>query len=191
KCVYSFVLFRSVPVFVGILLNFFAIDSLVLSSAELFTKLSPSILIIFSAIFLKEAARRYQIIAVIVAFLGTLFIIQPEFSVDIFPYMIGVLGAVFAAGAYMFLRILGNKEKHYTVVFYFSLFTTVILLPFTIVLYQPMSAQQWIFIILTGVSATVGQFGVTLAYKFAPASEISIFFYSTVVYSALLSIVLF
>src|SRR5699024_6739059 len=74
---------------------------------------------------------------------------------------------------------------------YFSLFTTVILLPFTIVLYEPMSAQQWIFIILTGVSATVGQFGVTLAYKFAPASEISIFFYSTVVYSAWLRIVLF
>jgi len=182
---------RSVLGAVGILLNFYAIDHLVLSDAEMLNKLSPFILIIFSAIFLKEAARRFQIIAVIVAFLGTLFIIQPEFSVDIFPYMIGVLGAVFAAGAYMFLRILGNKEKHYTVVFYFSLFTTVILLPFTIVLYEPMSAQQWIFIILTGVSATVGQFGVTLAYKFAPASEISIFFYSTVVYSALLSIVLF
>src|SRR5690625_8031612 len=57
--------------------------------------------------------------------------------------------------------------------------------------YEPMSGKQWLFILLTGVCATVGQFGVTLAYKFAPASEISIFFYSTVVYSALLSIVLF
>src|SRR5699024_5489119 len=120
-----------------------------------------------------------------------LFIIQPEFSVDIFPYVVGVLGAVFAAGAYTFLRVLGNKEAHYTVVFYFSLFTTVILLPFTIIFYEPMSGQQWLFLILAGTCATVGQFGITLAYKFAPAKEISIFFYSTVVYSALLSIVLF
>ncbi|MFD2762025.1 DMT family transporter [Lentibacillus juripiscarius] len=176
---------------VGIVLNFYAIDHLVLSDAEMLNKLSPFILIIFSAIFLKETTRRFQVIAVLIAFIGALFIIQPEFSVAVFPYIIGVLGAVFAAGAYTLLRVLGNKEKHYTVVFYFSFFTTVVLLPFTVVFYEPMSLQQWILLLLAGACATVGQFGVTLAYKFAPASEISIFFYSTVVYSALLSIVLF
>lgn len=176
---------------VGIVLNFYAIDRLVLSDAEMLNKLSPFILIIFSAIFLKETARRFQVIAVIVAFVGALFIIQPEFSVQIFPYIVGVFGAVFAAGAYTFLRVLGDKEKYYTVVFYFSFFATVILLPFTILFYEPMSLQQWVYLILAGVCATAGQFGITLAYKFAPANEISIFFYSTVVYSALLSMVLF
>ncbi|SIS47174.1 DMT family transporter [Salimicrobium flavidum] len=176
---------------VGIVLNFYAIDNLVLSDAEMLNKLSPFILIIFSALFLKEHARRYQVISILIAFIGTLFIIQPEFSVEIFPYIVGVLGAVFAAGAYTMLRVLGNKEKYYTVVFYFSFFTTVLLLPFTVLFYEPMSATQWTFLLLAGVFATVGQFGVTLAYKFAPASEISIFFYSTVVYSALLSILLF
>ncbi|WP_347861272.1 DMT family transporter [Salimicrobium sp. PL1-032A] len=176
---------------VGIVLNFYAIDNLVLSDAEMLNKLSPFILIIFSAIFLKEHARKYQVISILIAFIGTLFIIQPEFSVDIIPYIVGVLGAVFAAGAYTMLRVLGNKEKHYTVVFYFSFFTTVLLLPFTIIFYEPMSLTQWIFLLLAGAFATVGQFGVTLAYKYAPASEISIFFYSTVVYSALLSVILF
>ncbi|RYG73034.1 DMT family transporter [Lentibacillus lipolyticus] len=176
---------------VGIVLNFYAIDHLVLSDAEMLNKLSPFILIIFCAIFLKEMVLRFQVVSVIVAFIGALFIIQPEFSVELFPYIVGVLGAVFAAGAYTLLRVLGNKEKHYTVVFYFSLFTTVVLLPFTVFFYEPMSLQQWILLLLAGACATVGQFGVTLAYKFAPASEISIFFYSTVVYSALLSIVLF
>lgn len=176
---------------VGIVLNFYAIDHLVLSDAEMLNKLSPFIQIILSAIFLKEAAYRFQIVAVLIAFAGALFIIQPDFSVELFPYIVGVLGAIFAASAYTLLRVLGNKEKHYTVVFYFSFFTTVVLLPFTIVFYEPMSWQQWLFLILAGVFATVGQFGVTLAYKFAPAKEISIFFYSTVVYSALLSIVLF
>lgn len=182
---------RSALGMTGMLLNFYAIDHLVLSDAEMLNKLSPFIMIIFSAIFLKETALRFQIISVIAAFVGTLFIIQPQFSVDIFPYIIGVLGAMFAAGAYTFLRVLGSKEKHYTVVFYFSFFSTVILLPFIIFNYEPMSGQQWAFLLLAGVFATVGQFGITLAYKFAPAKEISIFFYSTVIYSALFSIVLF
>lgn len=187
----TLLLSRSALGAVGIVLNFYAIDHLVLSDAEMLNKLSPFILIIFCAIFLKEKAQRFQVIAIFVAFVGALFIIQPEFSVEIFPYIVGVLGAVFAAGAYTFLRVLGNKEKHYTVVFYFSFFTTLVLLPFTIALYEPMSWQQWILLLLAGAFATVGQFGITLAYKFAPAKEISIFFYSTVVYSALLSIVLF
>ncbi|WP_026702771.1 DMT family transporter [Salibacterium aidingense] len=184
-------LWRSILGAVGVILNFYAIDHLVLSDAEMLNKLSPFILIIFSAVFLKESARRYQMIAVLIAFAGALFIIQPEFSVEVLPYMAGVLGAIFAAGAYTLLRVLGSREKHYTVVFYFSLFTTLILLPFMVLYYEPMSWQQWVLLLLAGACATVGQFGITLAYKFAPASEISIFFYSTVVYSALLSIILF
>ncbi|SFE38321.1 EamA domain-containing membrane protein RarD [Lentibacillus persicus] len=176
---------------VGIIANFYAIDHLVLSDAEMLNKLSPFILIIFCAIFLKEKVLKFQVAAILVAFIGALFIIQPEFSVEIVPYIVGVIGAIFAAGAYTLLRVLGNKEKYYTVVFYFSFFTTVLLLPFTVVMYEPMSLQQWILLLLAGACATVGQFGITLAYKFAPASEISIFFYSTVVYSALLSIILF
>ena len=49
-----------------------------------------------------------------------------------------------------------------------------------------MTLQQTIYLVLGGVFATVGQFGITLAYKFAPASEISVFNYFTVVFTALL-----
>ncbi|WP_082234762.1 DMT family transporter [Halobacillus massiliensis] len=176
---------------VGIVLFFYAIDHLVLSDADMLNKLSPFLLIIFSAIFLKEKARPYQVIAIIIAFIGTLFIIKPQFSIDLVPYLAGFFSAVFAAGAYTLLRVLGDKEKFYTVVFYFSFFTTVSLLPFTIAFYEPMTAQQWVYLLGAGVFATVGQFGLTIAYKFAPAREISIFFYSTVVYSAIISILLF
>ncbi|MFD2924404.1 DMT family transporter [Halobacillus naozhouensis] len=176
---------------IGMVLFFYAIDHMVLSDAEMLNKLSPFILIIFSAIFLKEKARTYQIVAILVAFLGTLFVIKPQFSVETIPYIIGILSAVFAAGAYTLLRVLGSKEQFYTIVFYFAFFTTVSLLPFTIALYEPMSTKQWIYLLGAGGFATIGQFGLTIAYKFAPAREISIFFYSTVVYTAVISIVLF
>jgi drug/metabolite transporter (DMT)-like permease len=175
----------------GIILFFYAIDHLVLSDADMLNKLSPFLTIIFASIFLKEKARLFQITAIIIAFIGTMFIIKPAFSYETIPYIAGLLSAVFAAGAYTVLRVLGTKEKFYTVVFYFSFFTTMILLPFVLAFYEPMSVKQWVYLLGAGLFATIGQFGITIAYKFAPAKEISIFFYSTVVYSALISIFLF
>src|SRR5699024_3861716 len=144
----KWLLSRSALGAMGIVLNFYAIDHLVLSDAEMLNKLSPFIQIILSAIFLRELAMRFQIVSVIIAFIGALFIIQPDFSVEILPYIGGVFGAVFAAGAYTLLRVLGDKEKHYTVVLYFSFFTTVVLTPFLIAFYEPMSWQQWLSLIL-------------------------------------------
>src|SRR5699024_5453040 len=95
-----------------------------------------------------------------------------------------------AAGAYTVLRVLGDKEQFYTVVFYFSFFTMVVLLPYVVLFYEPMSLKQWVYLLLAGLFATVGQFGSTIAYKYATAKEILIFFYSTVMYFAIISIVL-
>ena len=176
---------------IGIILNYYAIDRLVLSDANMLNKLSPFFVIIFSAIFLSEKINFKQMLAVIIAFSGALFIIKPSFNFDIVPALIGVGGAISAAAAYTCLRVLGGKENHYTVVFYFSAFSLLVILPFMIMVYTPMTITQFIYLMLAGVFASVGQFGVTLAYKYAPAKEISIFDYSNIVFSALISIVIF
>ena len=54
-----------------------------------------------------------------------------------------------------------------------------------------MEFMQLLYLILAGVFASIGQFGITLAYKYAPAKEISIFDYSNVVFAAIISIVIF
>lgn len=182
---------RSIFGTIGIVLLFYAIDHLVLSDADMLNKMSPFLVIIFSAIFLKERVLPFQMVTIVLAFIGMLFIIKPSLSVDFFPYMIGVLSAVVAAAAYTLLRVLGTREKFYTVVFYFSFFSTVVLLPFLILFYEPMTAKQLIYLLLAGLFATVGQFGITLAYKYAPARDISIFTYSTVLFTTILSFTFF
>lgn len=184
-------LWRSIFGTLGIIFLFYAIDHLVLSDADMLNKLSPFLVIIFSAIFLKETVQRFQIATIVIAFIGMLFIIKPSFSVDFMPYLVGVMSAVFAAAAYTLLRVLGNREKFYTVVFYFSFFSTVVLLPFLIIFYEPMTTQQLVYLLLAGVFATVGQFGITLAYKYAPARDISIFSYSTVLFTTIMSFMIF
>ncbi|MCD2138887.1 DMT family transporter [Salinicoccus halitifaciens] len=181
-------LLRSTLGLAGVLLNFYVIDRMVLSDAEILNKMSPFFTILLCAIFLKEYIRRYQMSSIIIALAGAVFIIKPSMSSDTIYALLGLLGALMAAGAYTVLRVLGSRERFYTVVFYFSAFSTVALLPFFIYQYEPMTFDQWIMLILAGIFAAFGQFGLTIAYSFAPAREISIFFYSTIIFTALLSI---
>ena len=120
----------------GIVFNFYAIDKLVLSDANMLNKLSPFFVIIFSALFLKEKINFKQGLAIIIAFIGALFIIKPQFNFDIIPSLIGVCGAICAAAAYTCLRVLGSREKYYTIVFYFSFFSTIVILPFMLMVYE-------------------------------------------------------
>ena len=164
---------------------------LVLSDANMLNKLSPFFVIIFSALFLKEKINIKQGLAIIIAFIGALFIIKPQFNFDIIPSLIGVCGSICAAAAYTCLRALGGKEKYYTIVFYFSFFSTIAILPFMLMVYKEMSMLQFVYLILAGIFASIGQFGITIAYKYAKAKEISIFDYSNILFSAIISIVLF
>lgn len=184
-------IYRSLFGTIGIIFNYYAIDNLVLSDANMLNKISPFLVVIFCALILKEKINLKQILAIIVAFIGALFIVKPSFDIRVVPYIIGFLSAVFAALAYTCVRMLGNKEEYYTIVFFFSTFSLVTVLPMFIYVYEPMTTMQFVYLILAGIFASLGQFGVTLAYKYAPAKEISIFDYSNIIFSAILSIFLF
>lgn len=54
-----------------------------------------------------------------------------------------------------------------------------------------MTITQLVYLILAGIFASIGQFGVTLAYKYAPAKKISIFDYTNIIFSAIISFVIF
>ena len=184
-------LMRSALGTLGVVLNFYAIDHLILSDANMLNKLSPFFVILFCAIFLKEKLQLRHIAIIAVGFLGSLLIIKPAFNVDVIPYIIGLLSAIFAGAAYTCVRAIGSREKHYTVVFYFSCFSVITILPFMMASYRPMTWLQFIYLMLAGMFATIGQFGITLAYKYAPAKEISIFDYSNIIFSAIISMVIF
>lgn len=175
----------------GILLNFYALDHLILSDANVIFRLSTIFVILLSCIFLGEHITRPQLAAILMAFIGILFIMKPEFSVRLVPYLIAVAGAFSAAAAYTTLRPLGQKVHPVMVVFYFAVFSSLVLTPYVLLSYQPMAPDQWLFAILAGLGGAAGQVGVTIAYKLAPAKEVSLYNYSGVVFSALFSIFLF
>lgn len=181
-------LLRSTFGTIGMLLYFYSIQNMYAGDANALNKLSSFFLILFSFIFLKEKVKLNQIIAIVIAFLGALLIIKPALDFDFLPYLASISAAAFAGAAYTVLRTLGGKEKYYTIVLFFSTFSTLVLLPYVLFNYEAMTLSQFGLLVLVGISATIGQFGTTIAYKFAPAKEIGIFNFTNVVFATLLAI---
>ena len=176
----------------GILCNYYAISHMNLADASMLNKLSPFFVILFSYFFLKEKVTPTQAFCVIAAFLGSLFIIKPGFAFgDTLPALLGFLGGFGAGAAYTAVRGLGLKgENGSFIVFFFSVFSCVAILPALIFIYEPMSPLQLLYLILAGVCASGGQFAITAAYANAPASEISIYDYSIVIFASIWSFLL-
>lgn len=182
---------RSAFGMLGMIFNFYAIDHIFIADASMLNKLCPFWVVLFCAIMLKEKIKPVQIVALISVFIGALFIIKPSFDVKVFPYLIGFLSSIFAAMAYTLIRKLRGREEPYTIVFFFSFFSTIVSAIPMLLFYEPMSLFQLGALLMSGVAATVGQFGITNAYKFAPAKEISVFDYSNIVFTAILGIITF
>lgn len=175
---------------VGILCNFYAIDHLVIADASMLNKLSPFFALIFSFIIIKEKVKVYQWVCIIVAFIGSLFVIKPSAALFHNPAsLLGMLGGMSAGLAYSFVRVAGKKGvKGPVIVAFFSLFSSIVTLPLMIMSFEPMSASQLGFMMLAGLAATGGQFGITTAYTYAPAREVSIYDYSQIIFSTLLGV---
>lgn len=183
----KYLVLRAVFGTLGIFCNFYAIDHLALSDANMLNKLSPFFAIIFSYFLLKERAAVYQVICVIIAFIGTLFILRPGFdNIVTFPALIGLLGGLGAGAAYTMVRKLSERGvKGPFIVFFFSAFSCCAALPFCIFSYTPMEPWQLGYLLLAGLAASGGQFSITAAYAHAPAKEISVYDYSQIIFSSL------
>ena len=178
---------------IGILGNFYAVDHLMLSDATMLNKMSPFFAIIFSIFLMKEKVSLSQASIVLGAFIGALFVVKPTFSnVNLFAAGIGFIGGVGAGLAYTCVRKLGTRgEKGSRIVFYFSLFSCLVTLPYMLFDFHPMTFNQLILLLLAGASAAGGQFAITAAYTYAPAKEISVYDYSQVIFAAIYGFIMF
>lgn len=187
KSSYPSIFMRCIFGTTGLICNFYAIDRLGLADANMLNKLSPFFAIITSIFVLKEKANKVEWTAVIIAFIGALFVIKPSFQITSLYGLVGVYGGFGAGVAYAFVRKLGKQgERGPVIVMCFSLFSTLVTLPFLIFNYHPMTGKQLVYLLLAGVAATGGQLCITTAYTKAPAKEISVFDYSQILFAALL-----
>lgn len=183
---------RAVCGTIGLLCNFYAVDHMFLADATAIQKLVPFITILASCFLLKEKIRPWQLGLIGAAFLSSLLVVKPGFNVQPFPVFIQFVGALGAGIAYTLVRMLTlrgvAKPK---IIFFFSAFSTLAVVPFIVMDFVMPDGWQLLMLLMTGVCASGGQFAVTYAYSFAPASQISIYDYSQILFSAFFGMVFF
>ena len=170
----------------GMVANFWAIDRLGLADSNILNKMSPFFAIVMSLFILRERPNKVEWTSVLIALVGAAFVIKPTAGIASLPALVGLFSGFAAGTAYTYVRKLSKQgERGPVIVFAFSAFSILFTAPYLLFAYHPMTWQQLVFLLLSGVGGAGGQFSITAAYAHAPAKEISVFDYSQVLFAAL------
>lgn len=186
-----YLLLRSLLGYGGVITYFYCIGHMPTADATILQKSSPIFVTLFAFWFLKEPITGRTPLILGLSLIGAMLVVKPTFHADLIPALSGLISAAFAGGAYTALSFVNKMEKTNTVIFFFSLVSTVLTLPFLIWHYVPPTAEQMMLLLAIGVFAGLGQIFLTLGYRFAPAGEVSIYTYSTIVFAAVMGYMAF
>ncbi len=182
----KWLLLRSVAGFLGVYAFFYATKHVYLADAAILQRLSPVFIMIFSAIFLKIKFTKIGLISLVLAIVGSLFVIRPHFNSSLVPSLIAFLSAILAAVAYTTVTFMKGRESTNLIVFYFSLISSIISLPFAFGEFHLLKVNDITILSAISISAALGQFLITLSYKNGDPNVVSLFGYVGIVLSFIL-----
>ena len=180
---------RSAFGFLGLITQFYAVAHANQGDVSTMMKLSPFMITLWAAIFLKEKIRKVQVPALLIAFLGAAFVANPAFNSNLFPLFMAFLCAFFSSVSYTLLAYFKNKVDGMTIIMHFSTFCVLACIPFMIFDFVMPTFKELLLLLLIGVFGGFGQIALTYAYRLATAAELSIYNYSGIVFSIILGYV--
>jgi len=175
---------RSVMGVLGLVSLFYAASHGYQADITIMSKLSPFLITLWAFLFLKEKIAKIQIPALVIAFAGAILVADPLFNSNLFPLFIAFLCSVFSSVSYTILAYFKDKVHPITVVMHFSTFCVAVSLPFACYDFVIPGAGDFLLLLAIGLLGGSGQFALTYAYRIAPASEVSVYNYSGILFSA-------
>lgn len=164
---------------------FLTLQKIPLASAMTIQYLSPIFTAIIAIFVLKEAVKPMQWLFYAIAFAGVLFIGQFDFRVSYFYLFLGIISAFCSGVAYNLVRGLRGKEHPLTVVLHFQLVGIVVSFFYILFEWKTPAGWDWIYLIMVGVFAHLGQVFLTNALQKERAASVAIVNYSGLLYGLL------
>ena len=190
KKYYPYLLGRSAAGFIGVCLLFYGLrnasqaDVTIMNRLELFTVTAAS------AIFLHEKIGKVHILSMVLAFAGALVAVNPSFSSSfLVPFVSGFGVALCDSVLYPIISYLSGKVHPFSIVMSFCTFSTVMSLPFLVGKFVAPQGIDLLCLLGIGTFAAIAQVAMTYSYRYAPASEMSIYNQLAIVVNALLGLV--
>ncbi|QKF77138.1 EamA family transporter [Arcobacter defluvii] len=169
----------------AMVLFFYTIATIPLGEAVVLNKTSPFFVTILAYYLMKESITLRTFFALIIGFIGIVFIMKP-FGVEIsIEHILGVLGGFFAACAYATIKKI--KDIYDARVIMLSFMTVGVLIPLGLFLFTPYVHFKihtdifiWALIIFMAIISTASQWFLTRAYSISRASIIGVVSYSNI-----------
>lgn len=194
-------LFRGFMGFVALVAFFYNIAHISLADAMTFSRTSPMFTALLAFWFLKEKIGLKEIVALIVGFIGIVFIMKPDgLRLDLTD-VLGLLSGIGAALAYTSVKELKKYYDTRAIVLSFMLTGTigpVLLIVFNDFLHVEFlkatfiipDLKMWGFILGLGASATVAQIYMTKAYGATKAGIVGAVSYANILFSIIIGVML-
>jgi drug/metabolite transporter (DMT)-like permease len=179
--------------------NFTALALLPVVDATAISFVSPLFAVALSALVLKERVRIYRWSAVFLGFSGVLVMLLPQFGATrsaasgsaTIGVMLGLVGAVFAAGSSIQTRALTTSESTSSIVLYFSLICTLAGLATWPLGWLTPNRPELAALIVIGICGGLAHILLTESYRLAPASLIAPFDYTSMLWALVLGFLVF
>nr|WP_306266133.1 DMT family transporter [Pararhizobium sp. IMCC3301] len=186
------VLLRAALLMGSTILNFISVRYLPLTLTSTILFSAPIIICALSWPLLGERVGFWRWSAIMIGFVGILIAIRP-FDESFHWAVTLSLGAAFCFALYSILtRKLAGIVAVDTMQFYSGLVGTMVLLPFAVSLWQnPATGFDWTIMVAMGIFGWLGHQLLTNAHRFAPASTLTPFGYTFILYLTLASYFVF
>ncbi|UHA73623.1 DMT family transporter [Paenibacillus sp. 481] len=164
---------------------FYTISKIPLTDASILAHLSPVFVIVVATLFLKEKLSKQTIWLLVLAFVGAILLVKPfNYSTYSIYAFVGVLSALFAAGAATSIRYLSQRHHAYEIVFYFLATATVVSIPFMWNQFVMPSLYEWVLLGSIGVVSLIGQIFLTKAFTHENAIVVEVVRYIGILFNA-------
>jgi drug/metabolite transporter (DMT)-like permease len=170
---------------------FQTLHSIPLASAMTIQYLAPIFTSIIAIFYLKEPVKRLQWLFYGIAFGGVLFIERFDPRISMTYLIMGIFSAICSGVAYNLVRSLKEKEHPLTVVLHFQLVGAVLGLIGIFFEWKTPVGWDWLFLLLVGICAQVGQIFLTHALQRERVAGVAIVNYTGLVYGLLIGALVF
>ncbi|MFE8103399.1 DMT family transporter [Brenneria goodwinii] len=178
----------------GMYFNYMALIYISLADATAIGYAAPLFTVVMAVILLKENVRLYRWLSVIVGFSGILIMLSAHLNIgksaadaaSALGVIFALLAALCSATSSVQIRFLTGKENPGAIVLYFSLMTMCIGLASALFGWRMPTPPQLALLIGCGFFGGMAQILMTLSLRYADASLLAPFEYTTLVWSMLI-----
>lgn len=173
---------RSLLIITFLLCFFYGLTLMPLADAYAISFAAPLFITALSAPILGEHVGPRRWAAVLVGFVGVLVVLRPGGGVLSSGGLIVLAGAAVYSLAMIYVRQLSRTETQASIVFYFTITSTVLAgaaMPFV---WVPPTLADWPVLIAVGIVGGIGQILTTRSFSLAPAAVVGPFQYTQLIW---------